>query len=253
MREIESGNAGEAAETVPQGAQNQLDMRITTSNYSRETRMSEPDSIDLGEEQQETLEPVALRPRPVGSPLSTGVSRRAVPSAQEGSGSRTTPPPPGRAFGQSSEESSSAQGAASLVHAVLPIVQRLLPLFDGSFASTISNLLAPHAQHHLDEPPASAKLDLAPIEDGLAELRSQQHGLRVQVTEQNTSLKRVEDQLEMVREATDRNTLEQQELLEDLKAYGTKIKVIAVVALVLAAGGVVMTLALYLHMKKVLP
>ena len=253
MREIESRNAGEAAETVPQGAQNQLDMRITTSDYGRDTRISEPDSIDLGEEQQETPEPVALRPRPVGSPLSTGVSRRAVPSAQEGSGSRATPPPPGRAFGQSSEESSSAQGAASLVHAVLPIVQRLLPLFDGSFASTISNLLAPHAQHHLDEPPASAKLDLAPIEDGLAELRSQQHGLRVQVTEQNTSLKRVEDQLEMVREATDRNTLEQQELLEDLKAYGTKIKVIAVVALVLAAGGVVMTLALYLHMKKVLP
>jgi len=38
--------------------------------------------------------------------------------------------------------------------------------------------------------------------------------------EQNSSLKRVEDQLEMVREATDRNTLEQQELLEDLKAVG---------------------------------
>ena len=228
-------------------------MRITTSNYGRDTRMSEPDSIDLGEERQEAPEPAALRQRPVGSPLSTGVSRRVGPSAQEGGASQVTPPPPGRALGQSPEEPSSAQGAANLVHAVLPFVQRLLPLFNGSFASTIGNLLAPHAQAHLDEPPSSSKLDLAPIEDGLAELRSQQHGLRVQVTEQNTSLKRVEDQLEMVREATDRNTLEQQELLEDLKAYGTKIKIIAIIALVLAAAGVVMTLTLYLHMKKVLP
>jgi hypothetical protein len=185
--------------------------------------MSEPDSIDMREEQRDAPEAPAPRLRAVGAPLSTGVSRRAGPSAQEGGASQVTPPPPGRPLGQSTEESSSAQGAASLVHAVLPIVQRLLPLFDGSFASTIGNLLAPHAQPHLHEPQASAKLDLAPIEDGLAELRSQQHGLRVQVTEQNTSLKRVEDQLEMVREATDRNTLEQQELLEDLKAYGTKI------------------------------
>ncbi len=228
-------------------------MRITTSNFGRETRMSELDSIDLGEEQRKVPEPVALRPRPVGSPLSPGVSRRAGHSAQEGGASPITPPPPGRALEQSSEESSSAQGAASLVHAVLPIVQRLMPLFDGSFASTIGNLLTPRAQPHLDEPPASTKLDLAPIEDGLAELRSQQHGLRIQVTEQNTSLKRVEDQLEMVREATDRNTLEQQELLEDLKAYGAKIRIIAVVALVLAAAGLVMTAALYLHMKKILP
>jgi hypothetical protein len=75
----------------------------------------------------------------------------------------------------------------------------------------------------------------------------------MQVTEQNTTLKRVEDQLEMVREATDRNTLEQQELLEDLKAFGNKVKVVAIVALVLAAVGFFMTLALFLHIQKVLP
>jgi hypothetical protein len=77
--------------------------------------------------------------------------------------------------------------------------------------------------------------------------------LRDQVTEQNTTLKRVEDQLEMVREATDRNTLEQQELLEDLKAFGNKIKFIVILGVVLVAVGFLMTLALFLHIQRVLP
>jgi hypothetical protein len=77
--------------------------------------------------------------------------------------------------------------------------------------------------------------------------------LRDQVIEQNNSLKRVEDQLEMVREATDRNTLEQQELLEDLKAFGNKVKFVVVIALLLVVAGFLMTLALFLHIQRVLP
>jgi len=73
------------------------------------------------------------------------------------------------------------------------------------------------------------------------------------VIEQNTSLKRVEDQLDMVREATDRNTLEQQELLEDLKTVGSKINVIALIALGLLAISVLLNLVLYLHIQRVLP
>jgi NADH:ubiquinone oxidoreductase subunit K len=57
----------------------------------------------------------------------------------------------------------------------------------------------------------------------------------------------------MVRESADRNTLEQQELLEDLRAFGKNVKIIAILALVLAAAGFFMTLALLLRMYKVLP
>ena len=57
----------------------------------------------------------------------------------------------------------------------------------------------------------------------------------------------------MVREATDRNTLEQQELMEDLKAMGKKVNVIALVALGLLAVSVVLNLVLYLHIQRVLP
>jgi hypothetical protein len=77
--------------------------------------------------------------------------------------------------------------------------------------------------------------------------------LREQFVEQNSSLKRVEDQLELVREATDRNTLEQQELLEDLKSVGNKVNIVAIVAIGLLAISVVLNLLLFMHIQRVLP
>ncbi|MDR3797019.1 MAG: hypothetical protein P4K93_02630 [Terracidiphilus sp.] len=210
------------------------------------------DSVDQNDQDPAASRATAPRPRAVGSPLSTGMSRHASYPSAEGV-KRLTPPPPGRALGgapAAAEESSSVQRAVSMLRNALPFVQRLLPLLDGNIATTVSSLLSP--RHHPQAPP-SAKLDLVPIEDGLAELQTQHQNLRDQVMEQNTSLKRVEDQLEMVREATDRNTLEQQELLEDLKAFGNKVKFVVVIALLLVAVGFVMTLALFLHMQRVLP
>ena len=57
----------------------------------------------------------------------------------------------------------------------------------------------------------------------------------------------------MVREATDRNTLEQQELLEDLKGVGNKVNVYALVALALLVVSVLLNVILYLHIQRVLP
>jgi len=56
----------------------------------------------------------------------------------------------------------------------------------------------------------------------------------------------------MVREATDRNTLEQQELLEDLKAVGGKVNLVAIIALGLLAISILLNVALYLHIQRVL-
>ena len=215
--------------------------------------MNEPDSFDLNDQYSAAPQAPAPRPRAVGSPLSTGMSRHASYPSAEGRVNRLAPPPPGRALGgapAAGEEPSSLQRAISALRSALPFVQRLLPLLDGNIASTVSNLLAPRP--HPQAPP-SAKLDLAPIEDGLADLQTQHQNLRDQVMEQNNSLKRVEDQLEMVREATDRNTLEQQELLEDLKAFGNKVKIVVIIALVLVAVGFIMTLALFMHIQRVLP
>jgi hypothetical protein len=132
---------------------------------------------------------------------------------------------------------------------VMPLVQRLLPLLEGNVLTAISNVLAPRPQ----APPPPPKVDLTPFQDSLAELQTQHRGLRDQVMEQNASLKRVEDQLEMVREATDRNTLEQQELLEDLKIFSGKVKVIAVIGIGVLVIGFVLNLILFLHIQRVLP
>jgi hypothetical protein len=132
---------------------------------------------------------------------------------------------------------------------VMPLVQRLLPLLEGNILTAISNVLAPRPQ----APPPPPKVDLTPFQDSLAELQTQHRGLRDQVMEQNASLKRVEDQLEMVREATDRNTLEQQELLEDLKIFSGKVKVVAVIGIGVLVIGFVLNLILFLHIQRVLP
>jgi hypothetical protein len=132
---------------------------------------------------------------------------------------------------------SGLQRAINAVRSTLPLVQRLLPLLEGNFATAIGALMAPQIGHHPPPPPPvqQVHVDLEPVERGLAEVRTSHRELRGQVLEQGTTLKRVEDQLERVREATDRNTLEQQELIEDLRSTGSRISTFAVVGLVLLA------------------
>jgi hypothetical protein len=125
-------------------------------------------------------------------------------------------------------------------------------MFDSNLATTVSNILSPPPPP--TPPPAPAPtVDLTPIKQGLIELQTQHRELRDQFVEQNSSLKRVEDKLEMVREATDRNTLEQQELLEDLKAVGGKVNLVALIAIGLLAFSVLVNLLLYMHIQRVLP
>jgi hypothetical protein len=130
------------------------------------------------------------------------------------------------------------------MRALLPFVQRILPLLDGNVGTAVSNFMTPH--------PPAPQVNLEPLEDGLVELLAQQTDLRNQIVEQNSSLKRVQDQLEKVREATDRNTLEQQELLVDLKSVGIKVNVFAWIALALLVASISFNVFLYLHLKPIL-
>jgi hypothetical protein len=130
---------------------------------------------------------------------------------------------------------SGLQRAVEAVRSAIPLVQRLLPLLDGNFATAIGGLMTSQPGHH-PPPPAPVQhvhVDLEPVERGLAEVRTSHRELRNQVVEHSTALKRVEDHLERVREATDRNTLEQQELVEDLRAVGSRVSTLAIIGLVL--------------------
>ena len=115
--------------------------------------------------------------------------------------------------------------------------------------TAVANLFAPRT--HVTPP--SPQVDLTPVHTQLSELQVQHQDLRTQVLEQNSSLKRVEDQLDMVREATDRNTLEQQELIEDLKAVGNKVNLFALLLFAMLIVSLVLNVMLFLHIKQILP
>ena len=58
------------------------------------------------------------------------------------------------------------QRAMNAFRAVMPVVQRLLPLLEGNVLTAISNVLTPRPQ----APPPAPKVDLAPLESSLTEL-----------------------------------------------------------------------------------
>jgi glucosamine 6-phosphate synthetase-like amidotransferase/phosphosugar isomerase protein len=147
------------------------------------------------------------------------------------------------------ERPSGLQRAASALRAALPYVQRILPLLDGNIGTAVSNVLSPYPQIS----PAPPPVDLEPIEDGLAELQMQHRALRNQFLEQNASLKRIEDQLESVRETSDRNAREQEELLDGLEALRKKVNRVVVVASALLGVSVLLNVLLVLHIQHILP
>lgn len=203
----------------------------------------------------------APQPRLVGSPLpgagSIFVASQASPSQADPL--RVAPPPPHqhpqRALAAPpAPQPSGLQRAVNALRVAIPFVQKILPLLDGNLGTAVSNILTPPKPVAPPAPPAPDLTPLiAPIKESLAELQVQQRDLKDQFIEQNASLKRVEDHLELVREATDRNTLEQQELLEDLKNVGSKVNVVAIVAIGLLAVSVLLNMLLYLHIQRILP
>jgi len=226
-----------------------IDRRNIPDRERTSDRLRIPDRQRVSDGEPFSPRSTAPPSRVVGSPLPMGSGR--LPAGSAGAGSRVQSNPPGRALPASTspEEPSGVQRAMNAFRAVMPVVQRLLPLLEGNVLTAISNVLTPRPQ----APPPAPKVDLAPLESGLTELQTQHRGLRDQVIEQNATLKRVEDQLEFVREATDRNTLEQQELLEDLKLFSRKVKIFAAIGVGLLVIGVVLNLLLFLHIQRVLP
>jgi hypothetical protein len=125
----------------------------------------------------------------------------------------------------------------------LPYAQKvLMPLLDGNLSTAVGNLMNPPKV----QLPTSVRINIDGLERNVAEVAAGHRELRGQMMDQAVQLKRVEDQLEHVREATDRNTLEQQELIEDLRTANSRIRGIVAVAVFLLLGvGVVQLYILY--------
>jgi hypothetical protein len=210
--------------------------------YLVETWQREQARNDLTINEARAEESRDTRTRAVGSPLPMGSPRAGQEPAYRAA------PPQGRALAGGSPDDSGMARAMSVMKQAMPFVQKLLPLIDGNIVAAVANLFAPRPHN-----PPSPPVDLTPVHTQMTELQAQSLDLRTQMQEQGSSLKRVEDQLEMVREATDRNTLEQQELIEDLKAVGNKVNLFALLLFAMLIVSLVLNVMLYLHIKQVLP
>lgn len=180
---------------------------------------------------------------------STAASPSAIPAVTE-----TASEAPSSSLPATAEDAKTAQSglqrAVQAIRAAIPVVQRLLPLLDGNFATVLSNLVT--QQPHHPPPPPQVRVDLEPVNRSLAEVRDSQRELATQVQEQGTSLKRVEDHLERVREATDRNTLEQQELVEDLRTVGSRLSLFAIIGLVLLGLSLALNIFFLIQLQHIL-
>ncbi len=203
-------------------------------NESKENGLNDRD-LPLRNEQD-------LSPRAAASPLPQGESRRLAAVAS-----------PRRVFPSTPQEDSrpgdlpGVKRAVGALRIAVPFVQRLLPLLDGKIGTAVSNLLIPPTQ-----PAPPPPVNLAPIGDGLNGLQSQHKELRDQVTEQNASLRRIEEQLRTLQEAANHSSEAQQELRNDLKASARKVGVVAIIVLALLSVSVALNLVLYLHVQHVL-
>jgi hypothetical protein len=191
-------------------------------------------------------------PPEVQPPVSIGVHELSPLPAVRGDYRRLrTAPPPEHALAKTTPggRPSNLERTVGVLRAAIPFVQRILPLLDGNIGTAVSNVLAPH-QHM---PPPPPPLNLEPIEDDLAALHEQYRDLRNRILEQHASLKRVEDQLEKVRETAETTAFEQQGFVDDLKAVRKKANWFALIALAILAVSVTLNVVLYLHIVHLLP
>jgi hypothetical protein len=181
-------------------------------------------------------------------PLRSYAASPSTPPPQQ----QASLPPPAPSPAASDAPKSGLHRALDAIRSTLPLVQKLLPLIDGNFATAVGALMAPHPHPTPPPPPPVVHIDMEPMERGLAEVRSSHRELRTQVLEQVTTLKRVEDHLERVKEATDRNTLEQQELVEDLRSVGSRLTIFAIVGLILLAASLGLNIFLIFQLQHIL-
>ncbi len=136
----------------------------------------------------------------------------------------------------------------SLMHLklLLPYVSKLVPILEGNFPGALAPLPAGRVE----------KLELSEIHSaiemvnrGLLDLQAGNREVRTQVQEQSTQLKRIDDQLLRLRESTQRNTMEHQELVEDLRTASTLVRGLSTVMIGLMVVVTAMVAFMLLHWR----
>lgn len=137
------------------------------------------------------------------------------------------------------------QRTVGAIRTVVPILQKVLPLLDGNVVLALANLLAPRL-------PQAPPVDLNPLQEGIAGLRSEQQELRGKIADQGQTLKRLGDELDHVKDTSERVGDQQREMADDLHRLRGKVNVFAWVGLVLLIVSLGVNVVLALEVKGIL-
>ncbi len=113
---------------------------------------------------------------------------------------------------------------------LLPYIGKLLPILEGNFSAA----LAPTTSTAVAKPDFTEfHHSIEQVNRGFLDLQAGHRDIRTHVQEQSVQLKRIDDQLIRLRESTERNTMEHQELVEDLRSASKLVRGLSTVMIVL--------------------
>jgi hypothetical protein len=149
------------------------------------------------------------------------------------------------------ERASGFQRARSVLNSALPLVERLLPLLDGNFASAALNLVAPRAN------PPAAQIDLGPIQRSLTEVQARQQKLSAQIAAQSLPLDQLRNQLvpellkqvDELKSSSELTARNQEKMQSALDKIHRKFNRLAVAAVLLLAAILLANLAWLIAMR----
>jgi hypothetical protein len=143
------------------------------------------------------------------------------------------------------EPSAALQRTATAIRTMVPLLQKLLPLLDGNVASAVANLL-------LSRPAGAPAVDLEPLETALMRVRGDLALMQDKSIQQETALKRIDDQLGTVKEALERAALEQKETAEELSQTRRSVRIFAALGAVLLVISIGLNATLFLYVRGIL-
>ncbi len=126
---------------------------------------------------------------------------------------------------------------------LLPYLGKILPMLDNS----VSTALAPVAPR---QDLAEVTRSFADVNKGFLDLQAGQREIRSHVQEQAGQLRRIDDQLLRLRESTERNTMEHQELVEDLRSASKLVRNLSAVMMILMVAVVIMVGFMLMHWHR---
>jgi hypothetical protein len=135
--------------------------------------------------------------------------------------------------------------ALQQLKAVLPHLSRLLPLLDARLLPLLDLVGLGHAQNSGLSLSQSKELreDIAGIQD-------RQDAIRLALQDQALEIKRLEDEIALLRETTDKNAVEHARLVEDVKSIGAWVRISGAGLAILLVVLIVMVGALLLHVTR---